>query len=107
MATSNSEACTVASPDSDVSLDVPEEAVQEVVIGRIHTNISTFRHLTPEDQCPISPIVEFYPIAVGDTTITGHKGYKIRIPHSLTDVKKLKKQVRVWYGDIHKKETLN
>ena len=104
MATSNSEACTVASPDSDVFLDVPEEAVQEMVVGRVYTNIAKFRHLIPEDECPISPIVEFCPIAIGDTTIADHKGYRIHIPHSFTDVEKVKKQVRVWYGDIHNKK---
>ena len=85
---------------------MPEEAVPEVVVGRVHS-ISKFQHLIPDDECPISPIVEFKSKSLGDNDpVQCDKPFILTLPHCVPNIDQMVPQIRVRYGNIHS-ETLN
>ena len=58
-ATVSGNAATLSSPDSDVSLDLPYNAVYGKVVGRVFPDTRRFKHVIPENECLMSPLVMF------------------------------------------------
>ena len=95
-------AVTLSSPDSDVTLHVPRNTVQGDVAAWVHTNPTVFKHLLPNRECLISPIVMFGPKS-GTDPVTCRAGqyFTIQIPHAVPNIVDLQSEIRVRYGDIH------
>ena len=71
-------AATIQTLQANVILHVPE-GVFGIILGNIHTNFKTFRHLVEESDCIISPMCEFELSSYDDI----HEGawYTIQVPH--------------------------
>ena len=101
-ATCHGGAVTLSSPDSDVTLHVPMNTIQGGVAAWVHTNPTTFKHLLPNRECLVSPIVMFGPKSPTDPiTCSAGQYFTIQIPHVIPNVVDLQSRIRVRYGDIH------
>ena len=81
---SREEVGTLQGPDSDVILHIPG-SVNGVIIGCVHTNLSEFVGVIPEEECIIAPMTEYhyYPFK-GEETLKEQK-FIINIPHCLPE----------------------
>ena len=70
-------------------LHVPEEAIQEVVVGRVYTTMLKFRHLIPQNECLVTPLVEYLPKSLGDYPSYRKDKFIVRLPHSIRDIKQV------------------
>ena len=95
---SQGKAKTLQAPKSDVSLNVPD-GVHAVLKGCVHTNHLRFKKAIPENECIISPMVEFHEHPLGNKENQSKPQYIIRIPHCIPD-KTHWKYIKVRYGDI-------
>ena len=97
----------ITSPNSGVKLQVPEEAVQEVLLGRVYDKSSRFQHLIPQDEYPVLRIVEYSQRSILEMPSVSGYQYKIQIPipYNLTDIKDVHDRLKIRYGNIHGKST--
>ena len=97
----------ITSPNSGVKLRVPEEAVQEVLLGRVYNKSSRFQHLIPKNEYFVLRIVEYAQKSILNTPPVSGYQYKIQIPipYNLTDIKDVHDRLNIRYGNIHGKST--
>ena len=95
----NGATCTITSPNSEVTLQVPEEAIQEIVIGRVHTDVSKFRFCIPENEFPILHAVEY--AQKFKNSIHTNRKFKIHIPHNINNLGDKTCGTKVRYGNLH------
>ena len=96
---------TITSPKPGVKLQIPEEAVQEVLLGKVHNKSSRFRHLIPKDEYPVMPIVEYSQKSILETPPVSGYQYKIEIPiaGNIATIKEVHEKLIIRYGNIHGK----
>ena len=98
---------TITSPNSYVTLQVPEEAIQEVVIGRVYTDVSKFAFHISENECPIFPSVEYIQKFIKDeNVVNANRKFQIHIPHKIGNLTDNKHHVKVRYGNLHQTEQM-
>ena len=90
-------------PDSDVSLQIPKGS-KGLFTMEVHTDITRLEGGIPDSECIISPLVE-----VRHTELTSEVKdelplHIIKLPHSLQNREQFK-DVRVWRGNMFKKDT--
>ena len=101
-AISDGAAVTLSSPDSDVSLDVPRNAVNGTVVARVYGNSQRFRHLIPAQECLLSPIVIFEPkSSTAASAFKNNQHFTAEIPHTVVETN-IHNKIKVRYGDVHK-----
>ena len=96
-------ASTIRAFDSEVELHTPE-GLHAVILGDIHLNHTSFLHHVSSTECIVGPICEYSVHTMIDSSaVQCGKMYKLMIPHTLKDVEKVKRHIRVKYGNIHSK----
>ena len=85
-----------------MTLHVPRNTILGDVAAWVHTNPTIFKHLLPNRECLISPIVMFGPKSITDpVTCRAGQYFTIQIPHAVPKIDGLESKIRVRYGDIH------
>ena len=81
---------------SSVVLGVPDGPTV-VVTQRIHTNLSRFSNIIPDDEYFIGPVAELHAKDLGNRVTDTSPMYSIKIPHCVRNPK-YREHVRVRYG---------
>ena len=85
-------AVTIQALHSDVILHVPD-GVYGVILGNIHTDHWSFRHLVTKKECIIGPICEFH---IHGSNIQSKKPkFRLQIPHIMRNIEALDESIQV------------
>lgn len=74
------ESITLQAPDSDVSLSIPEYS-PGIYTMAVHTDVTEFLTIIPDDECVVSPVVEV--IRVQRQKKRYKLAYVLKVPHCL------------------------
>ena len=101
---SQGEARILQDDDSDVSLEIPKRS-NGVFVLRVHTDLTRFKELVPQEECIIGPMVEVENLKPCEERESEEIGFVVKIPHCIKK-KKDWDRIKVRLGDVTQPGTL-